>query len=419
MNDKGYVNDKWAVFFATVIVYAYPLYYNLFSIFGIQRPYWALPVYAAILLFCTLVMFCLDCGENHFRITKRQGWVLLLIFAIFISYFLTNSRYGVNDIASDTIEDFLARGVPAVLIAMVAAKKVSINSISKGMGIIHIIFTICSSKIIWISILNGYSTSKWESLFSYDYQSASYMAAYAVGIGLYKLFIEYKGNSIWRRMFYLYSIITCTILSVYSGGRGGVVLCAVYVILLCLYFIFIEKKAIKFLSFVVVLMISFVIMFNFLFDNSQLLSGFTRAFEFVGAGGINWEGTSGRQSIYQNCLNLISEHPFLGYGITGAPRNGIERSHNIILDILIDGGIVYLVIWIMLWVIFFKHCLSKMKTNSCYALLVVFFIDDFIMLNFSGVYMRTSAMWFAVVYAFVEAGLLQKGETEYEYINAD
>lgn len=402
MERSQLVNNSFSlIFFSTIISYAYPLFYSCFSISGISRPSWALPLYAMVIIGCSFFIFVRECYYLRFRITKREGLIIIIILWILMDYLFVWNIYGSNPVAIDTMKDFLARSVPAVLIAIVAAKEVDIKTISKGLDYVLIVFAICSFRILCLSILRGYSTSSWEEVFFYDYQSASYMAAYTVGIGLYKLFIQ-KNNTVIKKTVYVFAIITCMILSIYSGGRGGVVLCIIYVILLCCYFAFIEKKATKLLGFLAIGLTVSIFLFNYLLDNSQLLMGLTRAFEFVGSSGINWEGTSGRLDIYKDCLDLIRNRPLFGYGITGAPNNGIVRSHNIVLDILIDGGMVYLFVWIVIWITFFRYVFVRMKQYPEYALLVSVFIGDFVMLSFSGVYMRTSAMWFAVTYAFVE-----------------
>lgn len=414
----GKKNTGIAILFSTIIAYAYPLFFAIFSILGIQRPAWGLPIYAVTLLFGALLLYFRNIYCDYFKIRNKEGILFLFLLFVFFSYFLVYIKHGINIIASDTMKDFLVRSIPAILIAIVASKNNYIKEVSRLINLILIVFTVCSSKIICVSILKGYSSNNWEMIFNYDYQSASYMAAYTVGIALYKLCIERNSKFIYKIM-YIYTIISSSLLSIYSGGRGGVVLCIVYFVLLCLYYVFIEKKAIKLMSFLFIIMIIFLFYFNNLMENSQLLSGFTRAFEFIGDNGINWEGTSGRKNIYQNCLEIISKHPIFGYGITGAPYNGIERAHNIILDILIDGGIVYLIIWGIIWWIFLKRTLIRIKLHPEYALLVVIFVGDFIMLFFSGVYMRTAAMWFSVTYIFVERKYCYKKRLKNEYFNVN
>ena len=64
--------------------------------------------------------------------------------------------------------------------------------LSKATDLLLLLFTVCSSKMLWLSIFLGYSTVSWDSVFNYNYQNVSYMSAYAVGIGIYKLFNKRK-----------------------------------------------------------------------------------------------------------------------------------------------------------------------------------------------------------------------------------
>lgn len=381
--------------FCLLTIYAYYAFFSFFSIIGIKYLPGLLEYYSIAIFGISVILAVFFYIKKRY-ISKTELLIFIYILFVLLEYLICDSVYGYNNTANDTLEDFCVRVVPALLMGMIAANMGLHDEIKKGSWITMIYFTLCSSKIVIASILNGYVSSVWSNIFFLDYQSASYIGAYIFGVALYHLFIDKEEKSFFKRLLLYYILTMNAVLSIYSGGRGGVVVIVVMVIALFAYFAFIEKRAQKIFVLLIVLLIALLLFGNFLEKYGFIMSGFTRAFEFINKSGINWEGTSGRQSIYANCIELIKERPFFGYGIMGAPRNGIERTHNIVLEWLIDGGVIYFGIWVVVISKSVVFACKKSVYCKSYAFLLIVFIGEFMMLNFSLVYMRASAIWFVL-----------------------
>lgn len=403
--------DKKAVIssiFCLIVVYAYTIFFTFFALIGKKYGEAYLAIYSIAICLISSILFLKYYSKKR-SVNITEIFLVLFIIFVIIAYFISDTIYGYNATAEGTIQDFIVRVIPAILVGMIVANKQMLHKVAKYAPIILCYFSVCASKMIFLSFINGYSTKLWDTVFFYNYQNASYMGAYGFGIALYLLFIDKRKKSFFIRTLYMYALIINTILSIYSGGRGGVVVIVFYCIALFTYNAFIIKRAQKVFITLIFFSVILLVLGRISASNSQVLSGITRAFEFINpSGGINWEGTSGRQSIYKDSLKLIQGSPIIGYGITGAPRNGIERTHNIIFDILIDGGIIYFMFWIATITKSVTFLCKSCKYDSSNALVLVFLIGDFLMLNFSSVYMRSSAMWFALAYALVARKKIRK-----------
>lgn len=69
------------------------------------------------------------------------------------------------------------------------------------------------------------------------------------------------------------------------------------------------------------------------------------------------EASSGRGSIYSVIWKYIKHNPFLGYGIGFSQKILGYTAHNILLQILLESGVIGLLIWIII----FGYCLYKYK----------------------------------------------------------
>lgn len=393
----------WGIL-SCITVYAYSMFFSFFSLLGIKYQAGYLEIFSIALLLLTTIGIVWKLLHNH-KVMLKECLIYTFIILILLFYLFNDTRYGHNETAQDTIESFVARSVPALFCGIIAAEKRSIRNITRAADLVLVFFTLCCAKLLFLSLSRGISSMLWANELLLDYQNASYVSSYTFGIALYKLFVDRESaSSLKKRILYITSIIICSLTAIFSGGRGGVVVILSYLILLFLYIGFVQRKAPKLFGFLAFAFITIFILNQFLSVDSNFLLGFNRVFEFLGPkGGINWEGTSGRLKIYIEDWELFTRSPIWGYGVCGAPFNGIIRTHNIIFDILIDGGIIYLLVWIGVCWSVIKHCLKRLREDTAYGIILVFFVGEFTMLLFSNVYMRTSAIWFAIAFSVVDS----------------
>lgn len=193
-------------------------------------------------------------------------------------------------------------------------------------------------------------------------------------------------------------IIILSFSSLYSGGRGGFLVIITMLLFWLLIYSINKKRIGRFVGGVAIVAVLVVIAYIFSKYNSTFSTNVARVFEFIGNGGINWQGTSGRGDIYQRTFALIHERPLLGYGFTGGSYNGVISTHNLFLEILVDGGIVYLLFWAFVLMRFATKLRLLIKNNDQYLFLLIVFLTDFVGLMFSFIYWRCTAIWFAIFF---------------------
>ncbi len=244
----------------------------------------------------------------------------------------------------------------------------------------------------------------------YAYQSHSYYAALAFGLLLFYVGYEERDQ---RFAFFKSKIATIVrlvlicimpIAVISTGGKGGFVLMLVYVVMYLL--LKDRKKPLLSIAYIVggivcLLVVVYIISNNrFLSDKLSFVTNYIN-FDTLS---IDMTNTSNRNIVYAEALQLIEERPFLGYGIISymplMTTTG-QYPHNYFLEVLLQGGTLYLMVVLFTLFCFFRKLLKQIKYDSNARIIAYLFIYTFIMLMFSGTYLTTSLFWFTLVSTLV------------------
>lgn len=328
-------------------------------------------------------------------------WDIVCIIGMVISFIV--SKYLLNndsEMAFDFWTYMIIWAIPAYLYGVLIANQKKYEVIWKTVDVFMIAITIVVYKNAIYYYLNGRTAFSVSG--TTTYQTMSYLAALAMGINYY-LIIE-KSDDLRPKLLrksIIYKIFCFIMLALQagalfiSGGRGGMILAVTYFMVITCFFNKSTNKKVKYfvMAFSIVMMIFFLTS-----DNAQITEGLNRIFEFVGQdGGINWQGTSGRDEIYIKAFDLIRKKPIFGYGIWSIFKY-IRNPHNIILELLLGGGIALLLLVIGLFIIVFKKYRSIIREDKNNRLFFIFFLYNFIMLMFSGTYLCAPTLWFFIGY---------------------
>lgn len=361
---------------------------------------WLYGIFSVICM-CYFASICV--AKIKIRIAEAFA-ILFILFSLLNMYLTASMHNGFSQVGFDTLLEFGVKALPAMLLACAASRKKILPIIIKYVDYIVVIGTICIAKTIGNSLLFGVSRAYLFGTYGVDYQEISYFASYFCSLALYMVF---SGKSWLERGFRttrtsqiirIICIIILSFSSLYSGGRGGFVVIVTMLFFWLLIYSINKKQVGRFVGGIAIVAMLVAIANIFSKHNSIFSTNVARVFEFIGNGGINWHGTSGREDIYQRAFALIREKPFLGYGFTGGSYNGVISTHNFFFEILVDGGIVYLCFWLFILVRFGTKLKSLIKGNDQYLFLLIAFLTDFVGLMFSFIYWRCSAMWFAIFY---------------------
>jgi len=261
-------------------------------------------------------------------------------------------------------------------------------------------------SIISIIEILIYFISPYSIYLMHRYQGISYTIAFTYSLNLYFILFNKKIKlyAFCKYKLYKYISIALIILQViclFIGGGRGAFIVVLFSTIILFYFSIKHKtinKKMLFLSVLCLFLIIFFIIIMLNMDNKNI-RGFSRVFSYITSTGIDFTKTAGRDIIYALVIEGIKEKPVFGHGIFGQfsyTKTGYP--HNIFLEILLSGGILYFVIMMLILYYIIKKLfyLAKNDVNKC--LILPLFSSAFIMILFSGTYLSNSLLWFLCSY---------------------
>ncbi len=292
---------------------------------------------------------------------------------------------------------FLLWSLPSYYLAFTYANAHRVEELTKW---IEVIVLLISLSTIFVLVIPMMSDIRVTGIGGASYQTASYISAIAFGLTLYFLlfgsrhkrfkFTQYR---LYKGALYLF-VLTNFIGAVLSGGRGAFVLVIVYLLFFLIQLIK-QRKRNSMLKLSVVLL-AIMLLFQMLGSNNAFMVGYNRAIAFINPEiGIDWSGSSGRDDVYLNALDLIQKKPILGYGYFSYWRVS-SNPHNILLEILLSGGIIYLSIFLLFTLSIIRKIKRMVKYDTRNRIWVVIILYPFTMLMFSGSYLVSTELWFSL-----------------------
>ncbi|WP_181397630.1 O-antigen ligase family protein [Gracilibacillus dipsosauri] len=335
--------------------------------------------------------------------------ILIILFSITIAVLLCTSYLIYPDkdtFVKTNILIAIFKTVPSILVAYIITKTKKVN-IYNAIFAINIFMTISLLKYLLLNA-SGILVNLSINFGGVNYNDYSYISALNIALGFYLIYYQMANSKSLRLVFLTITTLMISYLSVIlSGGRGALL---VSIILLIVFLLTIFKKySVNFnLKKLLVISITFIgvsiIGSLFLNNNDSIIQGLQRGFSFLNGddGLIDWDNTSGRLNIYKHSWQLITERPILGYGI-GAVFfiHPVARfSHNIFLDILLDGGIIFLLISLLIIISVSTKALKRvLKPN--YYLFFNLFLFSFLNLLTGSNYFLEPIFWFSITAIFL------------------
>ena len=356
-------------------------------------------VYMIMMLALEMIIFLLN-G----KFTRKQFFWLLVPLAFVLLAWLFSLAYSMS-VNISIIRNAILWQYTGILLAFnINYSKVD-KYIGKSLVVLMFMITFGSVFNVLIPYIQGSSMLLFKSSFSSvgsSFQAQSYYIAYAAGINLF-FFCANAREMLTKIISYMLLGIQflCAIL---YAGRGAMVLALIYLVL---YFLYMNnekkissKKVLSLLFYVLVILAMYVIIRRMI-DSSNVLQGrFERVFSYIGSGGIDLSQTSNRDSLYPIALKYILASPAFGYGILGYMYlDGLNRyPHNFVLEFLIEGGIIYMILWICIIFRGIKR-IKIIRNLDIYKVCLVTGLFAFIKLSFSATYSYEMLFWFFVVFS--------------------
>lgn len=221
-----------------------------------------------------------------------------------------------------------------------------------------------------------------------DYQSVSYMMALIFAYSVYLFFLRKWPKNILSKvlkMLVMPLLIFAPFACLASGGRGGAVLLIVFVVFYFL--VFIKSGLFSWWKIALILVMAFICIL-IVADNISLESfdGFLRI-----TGTMTKD--EGRADIYRSAINIFLDSPLWGHGLGSIWFTQGIYSHNIVLDILAETGIIGLLVIIPKLLILLYRGYKICLRTPWLIILYLAFIKGFVMDLFSNYWLNTLPLW--------------------------
>lgn len=328
----------------------------------------------------------------------KDFFILIIPYGMTCLFLVNELLQRNNRITLKNLMFFYIFCIPAILIGIYIAKNNMFTRIYKGIEIMMLLFSTSVMITTIKAITNG---SRFSSIGGETYQFASYIAAFSFGINLYYLIYGCKELRYKFTSYKIYKFISIMLLFfqfmavLITGGRGGFVLIIAYIVLITLTII--KERKIKNIFkyfFIVIIVISIILsVIPTLQRIDSFKSSINRVFSYISADGFDFSKTN-RESVFVEAGMLAKEKLILGYGIFN--WGGNNYPHNIILEVLLHGGIIYLVLFGIFMIYILIKLLKIIKIHPEVRLILIIFMFPLVMLMFSGTYTTNSIFWFCI-----------------------
>lgn len=420
---KNKMKELKSIIFLSAL-FTSPIFFSISTIIGFQykgaeeSP--ALIIFTVIMISLSIVIILSDFLRGAFSFRRNSLFVVFLLLFFILNFFIYNLNSKISTKETLSFLYFILWGFSAALISIYVQKNNFFKDMVKYLEVLMWILSIAVLFAYIVPMFKGADYMKNLTGNQISYQASSYYASFAFGLNCFFLLYGNSQNrfSFTKKKFYLFLLLILLIAQIIgtfsAGGRGGSVLLLTYGILFCIKLLIDKhvKKKVMGLIVILCIIIAIIIALPKLLTIPFFYSAFNRAFAFVGVNGINWSGTSGRDMVYSSAISCIKKSPILGYGIFHYYNVMNNYPHNLFLELLLQGGIIFFLIGLMIIVLIFYKLFKLIQSNNKYILIGVLWIYAIINLQFSGSYLYDSVFWFSSVFILCSRYNTYKEKTE-------
>ena len=331
--------------------------------------------------------------------TDSCFWGILVALPLFVtaSYFLETGCYILNmDMMRKNLLYMVCFSYTACCAGIYVAYH-QLKNFIKYFDIMMVILTISltyatAASITGISNVGGAS-----------YQVMSYMAGFTFCLNMcmilwgdrYERFSLFKGER-WNVIAYcmlVVQLLSCLV----SGGRGGFVLLLIGGV----YMLYRSRKIGRLLVLGILALVTAIVAGSFFESDlfAKLQNSTARTFNYLNAESDEVMEVSGRSGIFEHTIKVIQEDNYMGRGLFRSIQE--IYPHNFFLEVTEQGGVLYLLFWIVM-LVFLARKIDAMIVHEHLYILFPLAIYPAVFLMFSGTYTITPMFWFVICYVWAK-----------------
>lgn len=392
-----YLKEISTGFFILIVAFSYSIYFVITTFLGIPQEGVIFRLYSGILAMIAFLAFYLSIRRIPGRI--YFGGILLCI-TITLLYFSTRCFY--NEINNRYVSYFLSMGVrfiPAVLTGIyMLSHDDMMEKIERALLPFILLYTITLSFVAFTAKAGANMVQTFNTNFL-NYQSISYYSIFAFGFTMYLIVRRRDSYTRYEKYALIVLATLQVIITIMAGGRGAFVLGCAFT----LYFALKHITFGKFISYTLIA-IAALIMINTILSNNEIFKmGFNRIFNFFS--NVEAIGTDNRWIRWNLAWNAFLESPIIGHGLGSVFYEVGFYSHNIFTDMLCEGGLVLVSIFIFLLLKFIQASRLLIAEDYRNEIIVIVFLCSFVMSCFSGYYLSETGIWLSLTYVLYKNSL--------------
>lgn len=304
---------------------------------------------------------------------------LLFILIVSAIYFASVDKSNLS------LYEFIIYFVLSFILA--SRKSININRVLTMIMIISLISLTCFNKLFLV---------QWYGSVDMD---ISYSFLPTVVAAIVHLSFFYKNSQHKRFYFVLYAINFIFLVQLFLYGERGTLFCILLSLILCWLFKYNSEGKLEIRKLSLKLVILMLVSFFALLFYKEILS-FIVYITNIDSYAINkfihmssTDVSNGRFSIYQLALNGFINHPIFGNGIASFKyHTGIIYVHNILFQILYDGGLVLFLSFLFIFIRGTKSVFNN-KSRDLIPFWIYLFPTSIVYLSFSNDIWFVPALW--------------------------
>lgn len=295
-----------------------------------------------------------------------------------------------------------ASSVSACLLGMIITKLKSYDLIHKILPIEILLLTLFMVITVVIYSRLGEQINIDAGM---NYQTIAYSLAVLFCLNFYYVFLFKDDNKLgWIMKLIMMAVMPAQMACcAMAGGRGGLILLEVYIVCIVYYILkhnILSKSSMIFVA--IISTVSFIFVANYLELWDSL--GFQRSSDAI--------NNDDRFELWFEYLPFIERRLIGGYGIGGDYFTWGFYSHNIIIDWLVETGIVgTIVISITFWKSY-KILYLLTKRDSIFVIIMILSIGGVVMNMFSGYWISTEIHWMVFGVVISRENFLNWGDSK-------
>lgn len=393
----NYLKEISSGFFILMVAFSYSIYFIIATFLGLPLEGVFFRLYSGTLAVIAVFVFLRSIRRIPGRISISG---LLLCAIVILLYFSTRCFY--NEVNNRYSSYFLSMGVrfiPAILTGIyMLSRDDMMEKIEHALLPFILLYTITLSSVAFTAKAGVNMNQTFNTDFL-SYQSISYYSIFAFGFTMYLIARCRDSYTHWGRYVLIVLSILQVIVTIMAGGRGAFVLGCVFI----LYFSLKHISLAKLFSYGIIAIVALILINEILSNNEIFKMGFNRIFNFFG----NAEaiGTDNRWIRWNLAWNAFLESPILGHGLGSVFYEVGFYSHNIFTDMLCEGGVILMLIFIFLLLKFIRASRALIAENYRNEIVVIIFLCSFIMSSFSGYYLSDTGIWLSLTYVLYKKSI--------------